>query len=561
MHHRLSTAPVVCLAGALLMSATLLNAQNAADFNVLSYGAVADGKTLATNAIQAAVDACNQRGGGRVYVPPGTYLVGTVRLRSNVTLYLERGATLLGSTNIADYARRNVIVADNVENVGIAGPGTIDGQGQAFWTRKPALERHIEARLPYMWVPHHAYRRVARTSGTLVRFFNCRNVRVEDVLMRNSEAWTLHLFLCDDVYVRGVRIRNPLHGPNLDGIDIDGCRNVIVADCDIITSDDAMCLKNSQINNQSRMCENVTITNCILVTTCNAFKLGNQAWEGYRNIVFSNSVILAARPDDPLAREALQTVVGIDNHDRGFLGPIAGIHIETSGVGLIRGVTVSNIVMDGVRSPIFIRRQNLNDEGRRSSPPGPVSDISIENVVAYRANAASTITGINGYPVENVTLNNVRIEVEGGRGVEWVDRPIPEMQDAYPDPHMWNGPLPAYGFYVRHANRITMRDVTVTYQKPDQRPLLVCDDVDTLRISGLEGDPEHHARMLIRLDNVRNAVMRDLTIPPHVPTWFEIRGNGTRNLHLDLAGAPATKDPISLGEGVEAGQVRVRGMD
>ena len=149
------------------MVASSLNAQNASDNNVVQAGAIADGKTLTTQALQAAVDACSQRGGGRVYFPPGTYLSGTIRLKDNVTLYLERGATLLGSTSIADYAPRNLVVADGVQNVGIAGPGCIDGQGQAFWAKKAALEPHIQARLKYMWVPHHAYRRVGRTSGTL----------------------------------------------------------------------------------------------------------------------------------------------------------------------------------------------------------------------------------------------------------------------------------------------------------------------------------------------------------------------------------------------------------
>ena len=392
----------------------------------------------------------------------------------------------------------------------------------------------------------------------MVRFFNCRNVRVEDVLLKNSEAWTLHLFLCEDVNVRGVRIRNPLHGPNLDGIDIDGCNNVMVSDCDIYTSDDAMCLKNSLINGKSRICQNITITNCVLVTTCNAFKLGNQAWEGYKNITFSNSVIKAAKPDDALAKEAVATVAGLEEYDHGFLGPIAGIHIETSGHGIIRGVTVSNIVMEGVRSPIFIRRQNLNDEGKTASPPGEVRDILIQNVVAYGANAESTITGIPGYPLENISLNNIRIETEGGRGAEWVDRRIGEFEAAYPDPHMWGGPLPAYGLYVRHANNVTMRDVSVVCQKPDQRPVLFCDDVEQLRVSGLEPTPEHQGKSLIRLDNVRNAAIRDLSIPQQAATWFDVRGSQTKNIRLDPGQSGKPADIIRCGEDVDAKQVHLR---
>src|SRR5579859_1737606 len=243
-------------------------------YDIREFGAAGDGKRLDTPAINAAIDQCHAAGGGTVYVPPGTYLSGTVQLKSNVTLYLEAGATLLGSKNISDYTamagppsladanQRHLIFARDAENVGLSGPGRIDGQGPSFWVPSqrvvPPPEEDWRDVATFDWKP------VDRPSP-LLEFYNCKNLRIEDVRIENAAGWTLRPVHCDEVFIHGITIRNPVIGPNTDGIDPTCCRNVLISNCVIDTGDDAICLKSeSPYGDPPRACKNITISNCVL---------------------------------------------------------------------------------------------------------------------------------------------------------------------------------------------------------------------------------------------------------------------------------------------------------
>ena len=337
------------------------SAQDAAGSGMRLYGArecgaVGDGKVLDAPAINKAVAACHDAGGGVVYVSPGTYLCGTVVLRSYVTLYLVAGATLLGSKKLSDYTlqpgpplkadanQRHLIFARDAENVGLAGPGRIDGQGPAFWAPSgrvvPPPEDSWRDVATYDWKP------LERVSP-LLEFYNCRNLRIEDVTIENAPGWTLRPIQCDGVFIRGITIRNPVIGPNTDGIDATCCRNVFISDCLIETGDDAICLKSeSPYGGEPRVSKNITITNCVLTSCCNGLKFGTATHGGFENVVFSNSVIFN---DD------------VDLKAR----VISGIGLEIVDGGWIEGVVISNIRMQRVRTPIFIRRGN-----RRPRPDG-----------------------------------------------------------------------------------------------------------------------------------------------------------------------------------------------
>lgn len=256
------------------------------DLIITDFGAVADGQTLATEAFTLAIEQANAAGGGRVVVPRGRFLTGTVVLKSNVTLHLDEGAELVGSPRLEDYVARvwghhnditpwHLILAEDCQNVAITGPGRILGNAHAFW----------EPDRPNEWSFWKA--KVERVSP-MVELVRCRHVLVERVRLEDSPGWTLHLHDCDHVRVEGITIRNTYFGPNADGIDMTGCQDVVIHGCDIATADDAIALKTSEY---SRACERVAISDCILRTSCVGVRIGYESREDFRDIVITNLAI------------------------------------------------------------------------------------------------------------------------------------------------------------------------------------------------------------------------------------------------------------------------------
>jgi polygalacturonase len=314
-------------------------------FNVKSHGATGDGTTLDTQAINRAVDLCSSSGGGMVYVPPGTYRCGTIVLKSNVTFFLEANAIILGSSRPEDFTlmpgppqqgdmnQRHLIFARDASNVTLAGTGTIDGNGPAFWTprARPATD-------PWDDVATRYYLASPGRPSPLLEFYNCTNLRVRDIHIQNASGWTLRPIRCNNVFIEGISIKNPVYGINTDGIDITCCKKVFVSNCLIETGDDTICLKSeSPYGGEPALTENITITNCVLSSCCNGLKIGTNTFAGFQNIVFSNSVLYN---DDVPASQRM----------------IGGISLEMVDGGYIQGVMISNIMMHRVRAPIFIRR-------------------------------------------------------------------------------------------------------------------------------------------------------------------------------------------------------------
>lgn len=244
-------------------------------YDVRTFQASGNGRDNDRAALQAAIDACAEAGGGTVYFPAGTYLTGTLRLRSRVTLHLEAGCVLQSSRDPNDYEEgprkrsRHLLVADEVEKVGIVGRGVLEGTGEEdFALRWGVVEE-----------PEHRF--------GVVLFQDCRDVVVRDITIRNSDAWTLHFRRCDHLLIDGVRILNNLRHTNSDGIDPNGCRDVRISNCHIVAGDDAIVLKAGD----GRPCEDVTVTNCVLETTCTGVKFGSESAGDFRNIRVSNCVI------------------------------------------------------------------------------------------------------------------------------------------------------------------------------------------------------------------------------------------------------------------------------
>lgn len=416
--------------------------------DVTKAGVVGDGTTLNTTTIQKVIDDCSAGGGGIVSFPAGRYLTGTIQIKNNVTLHLEDQATLLGSTEVADYRNLDpfidgsgnplghaLIVAVDADHVGIEGKGTVDGQS-------PALKKKEN---PYTMRPF------------LLRWVRCTNVTVKDVHLTNPGAWTLNFFQTKGAVIDGVTIRSRGLGmQNNDGINIDSSENMRVRNCDVISGDDALVIKATSTTKPSR---DIEATNCKLSSHTNAIKLGTESIGGFANIKVSNCQI----SNTDMAGIALYEVDGAD----------------------LSNVSISDITMDGVTVPISIRlgaRLKTFREGEQPRPvPGKLRDITIKNVSAKNIKMIGMlINGVPGHPIEALTLENIQMELPGGGTAEAAKIQLPEKENAYPEHNMFGKTLPAYGIYARHVRGIKLQNVRTSVLKPDARPATVFVDVEDI---------------------------------------------------------------------------------
>ena len=489
-------------------------------FDPRLFGAIGDGRTKDTNSVQRAIDACTASGGGIVYLGPGAYLCGTIILKSNVTLYLEAGATVLGSGDINDYKPNHLIFASGAQNVGLAGPGKIDGQGSAFWVRSqrsPVSEDKVwsdAVHLDWTHTPKHP--------SPMVEFEGCTDVRITDVFLCNAPGWTLRPFNCDRVEIRGIVIKNPVYSPNSDGIDPTSCQDVVISDCIIDTGDDAICLKSESLNGAPvRLSRNIVVTNCILTGCCNGFKFGTPTFGGFENITFSNSVIYN---DDV----SLPSRV------------IAGIQLSTVDGGWVDGVVISGIQMRRVRSPICIRRGTRYTEN--VTPQNGLRGVVINGLHATDAILTSSITGLPGLHVEDVRLSDIRIATIMPGSPEWVANPVPEVAPDYPQSRMF-GWLPASGLYVRHVRGLSMRDVSFSAPAEEWRPTLLFDDVQDLRCDSLQSTPAAKGEPMVKMENVNGAWLSQTKAPKGSRALVRLKSSeGVLVSGCDLRGCPAVAE-------------------
>ncbi|HTY37210.1 MAG TPA: glycosyl hydrolase family 28-related protein [Bacteroidota bacterium] len=422
--------------------------------DVRHFGAKGDGNALDTKAIQRAVDSCGVSGGIVVF-PPGRYLTGSIELRSNVAIEIQRGATIFGSPSIADYfervpalksynnsfQRHSLLYAERQKNISIFGDGTINGQGSNF----KVLTKERPAR--YMNRPY------------VIRFVECTNVSIRDITMESSGSWMQHYLACDGLMLRGLKVMNHANLNN-DMMDIDGCRNVVISDCTGDTDDDAITLKSTS----ERVTQNVTITNCILSSHCNGIKAGTESTGGFRNITVNNVII---RPS-------------VEKNVRsGEPGGISGISLEVVDGGTMEEVAISNVVIDGPDVPIFVRLGNRGRkhwEGAEKPGIGSMRNISLNHIEAHNVKwTGCSITGLPDHQIDGITLSDIRISYPGG--VESMPDVAPaELPEQYPEATMW-GTLPSYGLFVRHVRNLHVRGLEMSTSTADMRPAMVFADV------------------------------------------------------------------------------------
>jgi polygalacturonase len=483
-------------------------------FDVIAHGAIADGRAKDTEAIQRAIDAAAGSGGGSVNLPPGKYLSGTLFLKNGVTLHLDKGATLLGSTDLSDYpsvepgflsytenyVRQALIYGENLRDIAVVGEGIIDGQG-GHPVFKPGPPDSGYRRRPY-----------------LIHLVTCRGVRIEGITLQDSPMWVQHYLACEDVYIRGITVRSRCNANN-DGIDINCCRNVRISDCAVSSGDDAIVLKSTA----DRPCDNVAITNCVLSSDCNGLKMGTETNGGFKNVAISNCSLYDVR--------------------------LAGLTLQIVDGGTLDRVAVSNLTMSKVGSPIFLRLGNRARPFKRDMPRpgiGRLGNVVISNIVATGCSPiGSAVVGLPDHPIENVTLSNLRLTYAGGIVADKVSLEVPEKPDRYPEHNMF-GDLPAYGLYCRHVRGLTVADVDVRWDKPDQRSAMVCDDVRDLNVSRLGMQAARGGRPSILLRNVDRALISGCLGPTEAEAFLALE-TGTDKVSLignDLSG---TKRPAVFG--------------
>ena len=444
---------------------------------------------MSTHELQSLIDQMSSHGGGRVVFGKGRYLTGQLELKSGVELHLEEGAELLGSTSPFDYlqvegrqmagdvlkdkTQLGLIVAKDACHISITGKGTIDGQGLALALTIDSLHH------TGVYVDKNYNFRRQRPSElvrpTLFNFVGCQDVRVEDVHLRNSAGWGLSFHHCRDMVLRNLDIFNRAYWNN-DGIDLTDCQQVLVENCNVNSADDGICLKSYDPESSN---DSITIRNCEIRSSASAIKVGTASYGGFRHIRIS----------------------GIRVFDT-FRSALA---IESVDGALIEDVEADDIIAKNTGNALFIR---LGQRG--GDRKGVIRNVRISNMTAQipfgRPDEAydlrgpevdffhnpfpSSICGIPGNCIENVTLEDINITYPGRatKGMAymplWRVQDVPEQINKYPEFTMF-GELPSWGFYLRHLRNLVLRDVRLSLSDSDFRPAIVDDDVEGLTLENV----------------------------------------------------------------------------
>ncbi|WDF77312.1 glycosyl hydrolase family 28 protein [Mucilaginibacter sp. KACC 22773] len=477
-------------------------------FNITDYGAKADGITNNTISIQKAIDNANAQGGGIVHVPAGKFLTGVINLKSNVTLNLAANAVLLGSAKRIDYGEGHaspLIFAKDQQHIGITGKGTIDGNGDELLKDLFAMLKAGKLR-DSLWQKTNPWGQIQPEEPNrpkLIGFFNCTGIQVKGITIQNGLVWIQDYNKCRDMVIDSIKVVSNTYWNN-DGIDLVDCKNVKLTNSFFNADDDGICLKSSDRNS---CCENIYIAKCTTRSSASGIKFGTASWGGFKKITIKDIKIY----DTYRSAIALECVDG----------------------GVMEDINISNIHAINTGNAIFIRLGHRN----KDTVVSRINGIRISNVtvdvpkgkpdkgypmegpeVKGRHNPfPSSIAGLPGHPVQNVTLQNIKIVYHGDASktvarvsLDSLTR-IPENPRDYPEFSMF-GELPAWGFYARHAAGVSFKNVTLSCAGRDFRAACVFEDIDGLTLNSLK-IPQVKSLPVIALFGVTKSVMQNILMP------------------------------------------------
>ena len=453
-------------------------------YSVKEFGAVADGITLCSEAVQKTVDCCHANGGGIVRFEGGRYVLSTVFLKSNVTIEIPEGTELLGAESYYDYAQEEKIeypiyqdsshtyyhpsmfVGIGCENIKITGGGKIDMR--SVWDEDGVRGEAIKHR-----------------GAKCIALKECKNIEISNLAIVNVTDLAVYFAGCENVDIYNLKLK-----VYIDGISPDNSKNVRIHGCDVETGDDGIVFKSSYTLNRLDICKDIHVWDCKIKSRCNALKFGTETNGGFENILIEDVEIKDTR--------------------------ITGISIESVDGAIVDGVTIRGVKMTNVNVPIFVH-VGKRMRGPKGRAIGKIKNVTLENITAsgpyeeyeimpwnyfsYKENdtrqnpkvfgiaesfdgtketdewqMTSNICGLKESPLENITLRNVHLQLDGG--VQEYNRNVPEEAQDYPEVYVYGRILPAKGIYFRHINGLTIENVTVKTYREDTREDFVFDGVE-----------------------------------------------------------------------------------
>ena len=520
-------------------------------YNIRKYGARGDGAALDTAALQAAIDACHQDGGGTVLVPAGTFQIGTVELKSNVTLHIAAAGTLLGSADGKQYHAVDAIpltgdstlndgnwallFAVNATNVTIEGAGTIDGQGAKF---------------------HSAVRGTPPPSGLggnrrpyHLLFHRCDRLTVRDIALVDCAYHSIRVIQSKHVHMNGLYIHNRVNGNN-DGFHFISAEYVTVDNCTILSQDDACAMFGS--------CKFITVTNSVFSTRWSVFRFGGGVAE---NISISNCV--------------LYDVFGCPIKFQGNEG------------SRFENISFANLVLQQVTGPIHISlgprtRQNQGvDEGlqpavpRETRPPAVARNISFSNIHGTvttnppqlpettltsdprpgEGHSCITLNCIGDATMENISFDDIHLTFGGGGTEEdAARRDLPQIAGEY----FMLGPMPAYGFYARNSHGLTLQNVRLQVSTPEMRPAIIFDQVEDVAVNGLSVQANPAAESALRCINSKQILLTASRLLSPAAVFLQLEGPGNADIKIDGGDLTKAAKVLAYKNGATEKAVRLR---